>query len=256
MARASELLKVARSWVGKNEADGSHMDIINIYNSQKKLPRGYKVKSTDSWCATTISALAIECNATDIIPVECSCQKMIELCKAKGIWEENESLIPNVGWILFYDWQDDGKGDCKGWADHVGIVDRVDLERDMIVVIEGNKNNAVSYVGVPINGKTLRGFAVPEYDPEPVSKPTSKKEVLYNMKTLKKGSKGNQVTIFETLMKEAGYYDGKIDDNFGNGCVKACNAFQKDYPECGTNGKPDSSWGKKCWNKLLSLFGA
>lgn len=91
---------------------------------------------------------------------------------------------------------------------------------------------------------------------ETVSKPTSKEEVLYKMNTLKKGSKGNQVTIFETLMKEAGYYDGKIDTNFGNGCVKACNAFQTDYPECGTNGKPDSSWGKKCWNKLFSLYGA
>lgn len=84
----------------------------------------------------------------------------------------------------------------------------------------------------------------------------SRKEKKYKMNTLKKGSKGNDVTIFESIMKKMGYYTGSIDTNFGNGCVAACNAFQKDYPECGTNGKPDGSFGPKCWEKALSLLKA
>lgn len=75
----------------------------------------------------------------------------------------------------------------------------------------------------------------------------------FKMDTLKKGSSGNDVTVFEILMKKLGYYNGKIDTNFGNGCVEACNKFQKKYTECGTNGKPDSIFGGKCWDKLFSL---
>lgn len=86
-----------------------------------------------------------------------------------------------------------------------------------------------------------------------VKKVETKKEV-YKLTTLKKGSKGTDVTIFESIMKKMGYYTGKIDTDFGSGCVKACNKFQEKYPECGTNGKPDGTWGKKCWKKALSLL--
>lgn len=80
------------------------------------------------------------------------------------------------------------------------------------------------------------------------------KEVTYKLKTLRKGSTGNDVTIFEAIMKKMGYYTGEIDKKFGSGCVAACNAFQKDYPECGTNGEPDGTFGPKCWEKALSLL--
>ena len=80
-----------------------------------------------------------------------------------------------------------------------------------------------------------------------------KRAMGYKMNTLKKGSNNNDVTVFEVIMKKLGYYNGVIDTEFGNGCVNACNAFQNDYPECGTNGKPDSSFGPKCWKKMFSL---
>ncbi len=83
-----------------------------------------------------------------------------------------------------------------------------------------------------------------------------KTEVIYKLSALKYGSTGIDVTIFETIMKKMGYYDGAIDEHFGPGCVAACNAFQEDYPECGTNGEPDKSWGPKCWRKGLSILTA
>lgn len=76
------------------------------------------------------------------------------------------------------------------------------------------------------------------------------------LKTLRRGSTGNDVTIFESIMKKMRYYTGKIDTEFGSGCVAACNAFQTKYPECGTDGEPDGTFGPKCWNKALSLLDA
>lgn len=84
----------------------------------------------------------------------------------------------------------------------------------------------------------------------------STKTEVYKLKTLKKGSKGKDVTVFESIMAKMGYYKGEFDTNFGPKCVAACNAFQEDHPECGTNGEPDSSWGPKCWKKALSLLKA
>lgn len=69
----------ARAWLGKKEADGSHKVIIDTYNSHKPLARGYAMKYTDAWCATFVSAVAIKCGVTDILPTECSCDEMIAL---------------------------------------------------------------------------------------------------------------------------------------------------------------------------------
>lgn len=174
MARASELVKVAQSWVGKKESDGSHKAIIDLYNSHKPLARNYKVKYTDSWCATTITALAIKCDATDIIPKECGCQEMINLFKKIGCWVENDAYVPKMGDIIFYDWQDDGKGDNTGWSDHVGIVEKV--VGKTIHIIEGNRGDMVKRTTIKVNGKTIRGYGVPKYEAEqqPQPKPQPK----------------------------------------------------------------------------------
>ena len=162
MKTANKIVSLALSWQGKNESNGTHKEIIDIYNSHTPLARGYKVKYSDPWCATFISALSIKLGYTNIIPTECSCPKMIELFKKLGVYIENENYTPKIGDIVFYDWQDNGKGDNKGTADHVGIVADVSLETFM--VIEGNYQNAVKERVMQINGRYLRGFATPNYD--------------------------------------------------------------------------------------------
>lgn len=161
---ANEILTVAKSWLGKNEADESFRYIIDLYNSHKPLARSYKVQYNDEWCATTISALSIHCGYTDIIPTECGCQRMIELFDKMGCWIENENRVPNPGDIIFYDWNDNGVGDNNGWADHVGIVEKV--ANNTITTIEGNLNRAVSRNKIAVNSRTIRGYAVPKYDKE------------------------------------------------------------------------------------------
>ena len=123
---ASAVLAQARAWIGRNEADGTHKGIIDVYNGHKPLARGYKVKYTDAWCATFVSAVAIRCGLTEIIPTECGCGQMVELFRAMGEWQESDSRTPSPGDVIFYDWDDSGTGDCTGWPDHVGIVEGVD----------------------------------------------------------------------------------------------------------------------------------
>lgn len=161
---ASKVVAVAQAWIGKKESNGTHREIIDIYNAHKPLARGYKVTYTDAWCATFVSAVAIKLGYTSIIPTECGCPKMIELFKKLGSWVENDGYTPKAGDVVFYDWDDSGKGDNTGNADHVGIVEKV--SGSTITVIEGNKNNAVGRRELQVNGRYIRGYGVPKYDQE------------------------------------------------------------------------------------------
>nr|DAV25836.1 MAG TPA: CHAP domain protein [Caudoviricetes sp.] len=159
---ANTILDVARGWLGCKESNGTHKKIIDVYNAHKPLARGYKVKYTDSWCATFVSACAIKVGYTDIIPLECSCNQMINGFKKIGRWCEDDAHLPSPGDVIFYDWQDKGVGDNKGSSDHVGIVEKV--EGNTITVIEGNKNDAVGRRKLQVNGRYIRGYGLPKYD--------------------------------------------------------------------------------------------
>ena len=239
----TKIVAQAREWIGLKESDGSFTKIIDIYNSHKPLARNYKMKLTDPWCACTVSALAIACKATDIIPVECSCGNLIELAKAKGIWVEADDHIPLPGDFMLYDWQDTGKGDNTGWPDHIGIVETV--VGDTITVIEGNYKNAVGRRHIQVNGKCIRGYIVPKYEAE-----TTKKEGVctVEIKVLKKGAKGEDVKAMQILLIGYGYSCGSYgaDGSFGAGTDKALKAFQE---AAGLD--VDGTCGPKTWAKLL-----
>lgn len=162
------VISIAVSWYGKKEADGSHRSVIDLYNSHKPLARGYKVRYTDAWCATYGSAVAIAAGYADIIPTECGCGQMIAAFRAMNRWVENDAYIPSPGDYIFYDWDDTGAGDCTGWPEHVGIV--VSVSGDVIKVIEGNKDDAVGYREIKVNGRYIRGYGVPDYGAKVVSK--------------------------------------------------------------------------------------
>lgn len=162
---ANEMVKLANAWLGKSSKNGTHKEIIDIYNNYKPHPRGYAVKYDDAWCATFISALAIKLGYTSIIPPECGCGEMMKLFQAKGNWIEDENRKPNVGDLVFYDWNDSGNGNNLGYPRHVGLV--VSVGEKTFTTIEGNVNNNVVKRVLDINAKTLRGFAVPKYDSEP-----------------------------------------------------------------------------------------
>lgn len=143
-----------------------HKKVLNIYNKQKVLPRGYAVKPTDAWCATTVSSVFLQ-NGYDKF-VECSCIQMVEKAKKAGLWIENDAYMPQVGDVILYDWQDSGKGDDKGAPDHVGII--IDVNGDTFTVREGNFNGGIGNRTVKRNGKYIRGFICPKYEAQSTSK--------------------------------------------------------------------------------------
>lgn len=168
MKTRENVVNLARTWIGKNEKDGSHKQIVDIYNSYTKpLPRGLKMQYNWSWCACTWSALAVKLGYTDIMPIEISCGELINKAKIMGIWQENDTYVPKPGDAILYDWDDNGKGDCSGWPDHVGTVEVVN--GNYITVIEGNYKDSVKRRTISVNGKFIRGFITPRYDEETVA---------------------------------------------------------------------------------------
>lgn len=275
-----------QSWVGMKESDRSHREIIDIYNSIKPLPVGYKLSYSDPWCAGTVSAAAQACNATDIIPTECSCPRMIAKAQKMGIWVESDSCIPDPGDIIMYDWQDSGSGDNHGSADHVGVVEKV--EDGFITVIEGNYKDAVTRRKIIVDGRYIRGYIVPNFDPEASDEPAKEDNIKepvststgYSLKTFiidvqracgasidgiaGKETIGKTVTLsalknrthkavkpVQMRLFELGYPEvGKADGIAGPKFTAAVKRFQKDNG-CVSDGEITA--GKKTWRKLLGM---
>lgn len=242
----------AIEYVGVAEGSSKHKYIIDTYNKIVPLPVNYKVKYTDAWCATFVSFVAKECNLLSIVPAECSCQRQIELWKKLGRWEENDAYVPSVGDIIYYSWTDNGSGDCKNASDHVGIV--VLVSGSTIKVIEGNKNDSVSYRNITVNGRYIRGYGKPNFaskatDKEIVSSSSSKRSVCQvELGILKKGSKGQSVKALQAMLVGFGYSVGSsgIDGHFGSNTESAVKKYQK-----AKSIEIDGIVGQNTWMKLL-----
>lgn len=156
-----EVVETAESWLGAKESDGSHQPIIDIYNAHTPLARGYKVTYEDAWCATFGSTVAIQCGLTEIIPTECGCDPQIGLFQQMDCWEEDDAYVPLPGDLIYYHWNCLEQEDCRASTDHVGIV--VGTAGPFIKVIEGNKNNDVSYRYAMVDAPGIRGYGLPDY---------------------------------------------------------------------------------------------
>ena len=158
--------------MGCKESDGSHKKIIDIYNADKPLARGYPMKYTDAWCACFVSVVSIRGGALAVMPKEVGCGKMIELYQKLGRWQENDAYVPAPGDVVFYDWNDGpnyAATDNTAAPDHVGIV--VSVTGSTIKVIEGNMSNAVGYRSLAVNGRYIRGFGLPDFSAVTVKAP-------------------------------------------------------------------------------------
>lgn len=170
-----KVVSTAVAWLGATKGGKIHKSIIDLYNSVSPLPRNYKVRYTDHWCATYVSAVAIKSGMLDIMPRECGCEKMIGLYKAHKVskWVESDSYVPAVGDLIMYCWSAPESGDCTKTANHVGIVTA--SSGGKITVIEGNttfksssgktlQSSTVAYRTINVNYRYTRGFCVPKYE--------------------------------------------------------------------------------------------
>lgn len=148
-----EYLTTCKKYLGTIEGTAKHREIVDMFNSctLKTFPISY----SDAWCSAFISAMAIECGCTDIIPISANCDEMYKKGVVMGIAIPKDKWTPKMGDIVFYDWN------LNGELDHVGVVDT--MSKNIIHVLEGNKNDSVSYRDINYENATITKIIRPRY---------------------------------------------------------------------------------------------
>lgn len=72
--------------------------------------------------------------------------------KERGQWENRNSTNTSLGWLVFFDWEQDGK------FNHVGIVDHV--ENGMIYTVDGNSTDDGVREKIYISNKVIFDYGI------------------------------------------------------------------------------------------------
>lgn len=197
------MLEIAKSYLNARQYGAGHKQIIDGYNRISPLPRGYRVKYTDNWCATFVSFVMYKAGYKG--PFECSANRLREAMKKAGY---QISGIGGAGDIIFYDWNSDG------WSDHVGIV--VSYNNGIYKVIEGNHMHAVGYRTISKNSGSIQGiFRLPgdekKTEKKTETKTTAKRITKKLITDVIAGKYGNGQERVEKL-KKAGYDPDKVQE--------------------------------------------
>ena len=154
------VLAAAAAMVGVKGGSAEHHRLVNDYNSVRPLPVGYAVKNSDDWCDIFTTVIFQREGLSDLIGRECGVERHIHIFKRLGIWNEDGNSTPKAGDIITFNW-DQNSQQNDGWADHIGIVEKV--ENGIIHTIEGNSNDEVKRNTYRIGHGNIRGFASPRY---------------------------------------------------------------------------------------------
>ena len=134
----------------------------------------------------------------------------------------------------------------KGLGYSVGKVDGKFglLTRAAVIAFQRAKNiTADGLAGT----KTLELLYSSANTPTPGSSPPSSGASSSISRSLRKGSRGNDVLAVQTKLKELGYYTGSLDGDFGRGTLAAVISFQKK-----NSLKQDGVVGSSTFGKLFS----
>ncbi|MDL2432730.1 GBS Bsp-like repeat-containing protein [Streptococcus sp. SC1] len=159
-SQRDRVLAAAAAMVGVKGGSAEHHRLVNDYNSVRPLPVGYAVKNSDDWCDIFTTVIFQREGLSDLIGRECGVERHIHIFKRLGIWNEDGNSTPKAGDIITFNW-DQNSQQNDGWADHIGIVEKV--ENGIIHTIEGNSNNVVKRNTYRIGHGNIRGFATPRY---------------------------------------------------------------------------------------------
>ena len=215
--KRDKFIKALTNWDGAVRGDAVHKQIVDAYNSFLPHPRGYKITYSDDYCAAAVSAAAILCGLTEVLPVECSCGEQTKWYQARGQWIEDDAHVPQIGEQVFYHWADGADyaaADCTGAPNHTGIVTACGGQK--ITVFEGNKGSRheCGYRTLEINGRYIRGFGIPAYFAE--------------KRTLVRGDKDAAVGKLQEFLNACGY-ELDVDDSFGPATQKAWGEYLTAY---------------------------
>lgn len=187
---------IARKYIGIREGTTAHHAIIDYYNTNiRPLPRGYKVKYSDPWCAVFASVI-MKMGGGVNCPFECGVPQMAS--KAKQYNEIVSS--PSVGDFIIYDWKNNGT------LDHVGIIDSISGGK--LKVIEGNYSDSVKVRTISTSSNEIECyFRVPIKNTVSIALNTSNIDKVVN--DVIRGKYGNG-TARKKNLENAGYNYAQI----------------------------------------------
>ncbi len=133
------ILETARKWLGTHERG----DNINPFSKALGRP-------PEAWCADFVSYCA---KKAGLKLNTASAQGVADFLKSKGTWKGRHN--PQPGDALTFRW--DGS---QGWADHVGLVEKVFIKngRKYVQTIEGNSGDMVRRKVYAANDPVINGF--------------------------------------------------------------------------------------------------
>lgn len=251
MAKASEVMKLAKSYVGTKESPAYSNNVI--FNTHYY---GHEVcddnKTSYPWCVTFVWDIFRMADASELFYDG----KKTAWCDAVRDWAKTNGLTVNKtegkhGDLVLFDWNNNYS------ADHIGFIDSKNSDGTYHTV-EGNTSAGDNANGGEVQIRTRKQSEImmiirPKYeaeDVEPEPTPTTNKGVVnLELRMLSKGMSGNDVRAAMLLMKDKGYYPYSIPANdkvFGAKMDAGVRKMQKEH-----NLGVDGIIGKKSWTFLL-----
>lgn len=143
------MLDAAKGLLNIEELSAEHKKIIDDYNSNVPLPRGYAVTYRDRWCAVFLTVCYKRAYGEFPPWAECGCEEMRQKFLSSSL--KNPSVrLPQKGDFIFYDWDKDG------WSDHVEIIE--DVSPNLYFTIGGNNDDSVKRRMIEKNSDQILGF--------------------------------------------------------------------------------------------------
>jgi len=229
------MLAEAQRWVDQHYREGANNDtVFGVWYGDNHEP----------WCDQFVSYCADKSGNGAAVGKFQYCPSHVNWFKSRGQWGSS----PQVGAIVFYDWDGDGL------ADHVGIVKAFDAAS--IRTLEGNTssgdagsqgNGDGAYERVRPRNGNIMGYAYPAYPasaPAP-SKPApapAKPPAVSLSRVLANFTSGSDVTAWQRYMHDVRRWTGlTVDGKYGDQSEAICRAFQRD---CNAHGWPLDVDGK------------
>ncbi len=138
-SQVEQMLNEARSHLGFHEGAGNNNPFSHAMG-----------RGSEAWCADFVSYLA---RKAGLSLNTASAQGVANYLQQHGTWKGKSN--PQPGDAVTFRW--DGSG---GWADHVGIVERVYVKNGQVWVdtIEGNSSDGVNRRSYPANSSKINGY--------------------------------------------------------------------------------------------------
>ena len=248
MAKANEVMKIAKSYVGTKESPAYSNNVI--FNTHYY---GHEVSGGNySWCVVFVWDIFRMAGASELFYDG----KKTAWCDAVRDWAKTSNLVVNKtdgkhGDLVLFDWNNNYS------ADHIGFIDSKNSD-GTYQTVEGNTSFDNNSNGGEVQIRTRYPYEImmiirPKYEPEeikPIPEPTTNKGVTnVELRMLRKGMSGNDVRAAMLLMKDKGYYPYTIpstDKLFGPKMEAGVRKMQAEH-----NLGVDGIIGHNSWTFLL-----